>query len=151
MREVGSKIKALEGELTLVEGGLDESLGTLPNLGPGRPAPTARGPDWAVAVEAIDTVRTMLLHAVGPSGPQVVLVSSPAPAEGKTTLSGFLAESLVRGGYRTLLIDGDLRRPTAHSRSIAATIVLTPSMVPDAVMTASFSPVASMPAFSRAL
>ena len=67
-------------------------------------------------MEAIDTVRTMLLHAVGSSGPKVIMVSSAAPAEGKTTLTGCLAESLARAGYRTLLIDGDLRRPTAHSR-----------------------------------
>jgi capsular exopolysaccharide synthesis family protein len=91
-------------------------LGTLPNLDPSHHVPAARGPDWAIAVEAIDTVRTMLVHTVGPGGPQVLMVSSPAPGEGKTTLSGCLAESLARAGYRTLLVDGDLRRPTAPGR-----------------------------------
>src|SRR5207249_1868925 len=38
-------------------------LGTLPNLDPSHHIPASRGPDWAIAVEAIDTVRTMLLHA----------------------------------------------------------------------------------------
>jgi capsular exopolysaccharide synthesis family protein len=91
-------------------------LGTLPNLDPSHHIVSARGPDWPIAVEAIDTVRTMLLHAINSSGPKVILVSSAAPGEGKTTLTGCLAESLARAGYRTLLIDGDLRRPTAHGR-----------------------------------
>jgi capsular exopolysaccharide synthesis family protein len=98
------------GELTL------PVLGTLPHLDPSHHVPAARGADWAVAVEAIDTVRTMLLHAVGSTSPQVLMVTSAAPSEGKTTLSGCLAESLARAGYRTLLIDGDLRRPTAPAR-----------------------------------
>jgi polysaccharide biosynthesis transport protein len=91
-------------------------LGTLPNLDPSHHIVTTRGPEWPIAVEAIDTVRTMILHAVDSAGPKVIVVSSAAPAEGKTTLSGCIAESLARAGYRTLLIDGDLRRPTAHSR-----------------------------------
>ena len=35
-------------------------LGTLPNLDPSHHIAATRGPDWAIAVEAIDTVRTML-------------------------------------------------------------------------------------------
>jgi capsular exopolysaccharide synthesis family protein len=91
-------------------------LGTLPNLDPSGRAASAHGPDRAIAVEAIDTVRTMLLHSLGPNGPRVAMISSAAPGEGKTTLSGCLAESLARAGFRTLLVDGDLRRPTAHAR-----------------------------------
>src|SRR4051812_43353354 len=41
MREVGSRIKELEGELALVDAGLDEKLATLPNL----PEPTAADED----------------------------------------------------------------------------------------------------------
>jgi succinoglycan biosynthesis transport protein ExoP len=91
-------------------------LGTLPNLDTSNHVTALRGADWSIAVEAIDMVRTMMLHAVGPTGPRVLMVSSAAPGEGKTTLTGCLAESLARAGYRTLLVDGDLRRPTAHSR-----------------------------------
>ncbi len=91
-------------------------LGTLPNLAPSHHIPAARGPDWAIAVEAIDTVRTMLLHALGSTSSQVLMITSAAPSEGKTTLTGCLAESLARAGCRTLLIDGDLRRPTAPGR-----------------------------------
>jgi capsular exopolysaccharide synthesis family protein len=41
----------------------------------------------------------------------VLLVTSPQAAEGKTTVAALLAESLGRLGFRVLLIDADLRRP----------------------------------------
>jgi len=91
-------------------------LGTLPNLDPTHYVPATRGPDWAIAVEAIDTVRTMLVHALGSSQTPVLMITSAAPAEGKTTLSGCVAESLARARCRTLLVYGDLRRPTAPDR-----------------------------------
>src|SRR5439155_6173434 len=79
-------------------------LGTLPNLDPARHVAPARGEDWGIAVEAIDTVRTMLLHAVGSTGPRGLLVTSAVPAEGKSTLCSCLVESVGRAGYRTLLV-----------------------------------------------
>jgi polysaccharide biosynthesis transport protein len=91
-------------------------LGTLPDLNPSDHVPATRGPDWAIAVEAIDTVRTMLVHALGSTEARVLMITSAAPAEGKTTLSGCVAESLARAGRATLLVDGDLRRPTAPDR-----------------------------------
>jgi len=98
------------GDLTL------PVLGTLPDLDPSHHIPAARGPDWAIAREAIDTVRTMVVHALGSTETGVLMITSAAPAEGKTTLAGCVAESLARVGCRTLLVDGDLRRPTAPER-----------------------------------
>jgi capsular exopolysaccharide synthesis family protein len=40
-----------------------------------------------------------------------IVVTSPAPADGKTTVTTLLGEALGRLGMRVLLIDGDLRRP----------------------------------------
>jgi succinoglycan biosynthesis transport protein ExoP len=95
-------------------------IGTLPLLnGPkswrrvGRKDSTNReGP--GLLVESIDAARTYLLHASRLEGIQVVMVTSASGGEGKTSLSCHLATSLARAGRRTLLIDGDLRRPAVH-------------------------------------
>ncbi|MDX1961716.1 MAG: polysaccharide biosynthesis tyrosine autokinase [Pirellulales bacterium] len=84
-------------------------LGTVPNL-------ARLGSDTASSVlaESIDGVRTMLLQNRNREALRIVLVSSPSEGEGKTTVATHLAASLARAGRRTLLVDGDLRKPTIH-------------------------------------
>lgn len=41
----------------------------------------------------------------------VIVVTSPSPADGKTTITTLLGEALGRLGMRVLLVDADLRRP----------------------------------------
>jgi capsular exopolysaccharide synthesis family protein len=65
-------------------------------------------------VESIDAIRTLLLHDDAVEAARVVMVTSAVPGEGKTTLACSLADSLARGGRKTLLIDCDLRTPAAH-------------------------------------
>ncbi|WNZ27663.1 polysaccharide biosynthesis tyrosine autokinase [Leptolyngbya sp. NK1-12] len=43
-------------------------------------------------------------------------VSSPVPANGKTTVAFYLAQVAAAMGQRVLLVDGDLRRPSLHHR-----------------------------------
>jgi capsular exopolysaccharide synthesis family protein len=66
--------------------------------------------------EAIDALRTVLLHAPQADGARVVMVTSATGGEGKTTLASHLAASLARAWRKTLLIDGDLRNPAAHEQ-----------------------------------
>lgn len=43
-----------------------------------------------------------------------ILVTSAQPGEGKTTVSVNLAFTVIQGGGRALIIDGDLRKPRLH-------------------------------------
>jgi capsular exopolysaccharide synthesis family protein len=45
---------------------------------------------------------------------KTILVTSPAPGDGKTTLISNLAIAVAQGDRRTLLIDADCRRPMQH-------------------------------------
>ncbi len=84
-------------------------LGTLPPSGAA--GPTAK----RELVEAIDSARTALLHPrVGAAPLRTLVVTSGLPGEGKTSLSAHLAVSLARAGFRTLLVDGDVHRPSIH-------------------------------------
>jgi capsular exopolysaccharide synthesis family protein len=83
-------------------------LGTLPRANRKR----AGGYDGLMA-ECVDGARALIMQA-GRTPPKVILVTSAAEHEGKTTFASQLAASLARSDKRTLLIDGDLRHPNAH-------------------------------------
>jgi capsular exopolysaccharide synthesis family protein len=74
---------------------------------------TALAPDEPTA-EAFRALRTNVTF-VGAERPlQLISVTSPGPGEGKSTTACNLAVALAQSGQRTLLVDGDLRRPQVH-------------------------------------
>lgn len=66
----------------------------------------------SLRAEAFRQLRTnlQLANVDAPAG--VIVVTSPNPRDGKTTTAVNLALALASAGHRTLLIDGDLRRPS---------------------------------------
>lgn len=69
-----------------------------------------------VLLEGTRMVRTALLRRIAGTGKQVILVTSPSTDDGKTSLALLLARSLASLGKRTLLVEGDFRRPALSRR-----------------------------------
>ncbi|HEX9579689.1 MAG TPA: polysaccharide biosynthesis tyrosine autokinase [Gemmatimonadales bacterium] len=65
-------------------------------------------------IEALRGLRVRVLHAQGTGRSLLVTVTSFAPGDGKSFVSVNLALSFAYAGYRTLLIDGDVRRGVQH-------------------------------------
>jgi polysaccharide biosynthesis transport protein len=68
----------------------------------------------AMITESIDSARATVLFKLQESGGRSVMVTSSVAGEAKSSVSGHLAISLARAGFRTLIIDSDMRRPTLH-------------------------------------
>lgn len=69
----------------------------------------------SIVAEAYRTIRTSIFFGVPKDGAKTILITSPAPGDGKTTLASNLAIAMAQAGQRTLLIDADLRKPKQHT------------------------------------
>ena len=65
-----------------------------------------------VVAEAFRTMRATLAMISGRDKHRVFLITSAIPGEGKTFTSSNFSATLAQQGFRTLLIDADLRKPS---------------------------------------
>ncbi|ETK33489.1 polysaccharide biosynthesis tyrosine autokinase [Microbispora sp. ATCC PTA-5024] len=65
--------------------------------------------------EAFRGLRTSLQFIGVDRQPRSLLVTSCLPGEGKTSVAANLAITLAQAGWRVLLVDADLRRPSVHA------------------------------------
>jgi len=61
--------------------------------------------------EACRAIRTALFFGVPHDQATTLLITSPGPREGKTTLVSNLGIAMAQAGQKTLIIDADLRKP----------------------------------------
>ena len=72
-------------------------------------APSSKG---SGASEAFRKLRTNLAFSHVDNPPRIIVVTSPKPGDGKSTIAANLAAAIAFGGQKVTLVDGDLRRPT---------------------------------------
>lgn len=86
-------------------------LGIIPKLNKEMPEDVQKDPRSAFS-ESYRSVRTALQFSTDRGTPKVLLITSPAPGEGKSTAALTLSRGLSQLGKRVLLIEGDMRRPS---------------------------------------
>lgn len=86
-------------------------LGTVPHVdwrNGGRESASAQ------VIEALRGIRLNVVHRHGTAGPVRLTVSSPGKSDGKSFVASNLALAFADAGFRTLLVDGDVRRGRLH-------------------------------------
>lgn len=68
----------------------------------------------SVVAEAFRTVRTAIHFSPRGGQTRVIMVTSPSPGDGKSTVASNLAIAVAQGGKRTILVDADCRKPRQH-------------------------------------
>jgi capsular exopolysaccharide synthesis family protein len=89
-------------------------LGAIPRARRSRSKNTSAGAVPAESLEAYRSLRSAVTFLGIDDRMQVILVTSAAPAEGKSTTTANLARVWSQAGLRVLVVDADLRNPSIH-------------------------------------
>lgn len=68
----------------------------------------------APVVEAFRTLRTNISFAAVDKAFKTLLITSPTPGDGKSTVAANLAVVMAQAGKKVLVLDADLRKPVLH-------------------------------------
>ena len=68
----------------------------------------------SVISEKFRGIRTNILFSTADNDVQTIVFTSEKPAAGKSTISANVAITYAQAGYKTLMIDGDMRKPSQH-------------------------------------
>lgn len=79
------------------------SLGLIPHYQP-----------MSVLSEAVFHIRTAIMLSASGGAPQILMVTSPNPDEGKTTFAANLAAVMASPEKKCVILDCDLRKPSLH-------------------------------------
>ncbi len=129
-----AKIRTTGDVETLTGAGALTVVPLTPDLGKDRP----EGPGaHSAAAEALRQLRTNLRFVDVDRPPRSIVVTSAQPGEGKSTIAQHLSRLLAESGYPTVLIDGDLRKPTQARRfGVDGTVGLTQVLAGDVTLPA---------------
>lgn len=75
----------------------------------------AEAPGSAIA-ESFRNLRSQLIFNLKERSDKVILVTSSQPKDGKSFIAYNLGVALASVGHKTVIVDGDLRRPTLHKK-----------------------------------
>lgn len=90
-----------------------DSEGTVKDRKPEEDLITLLSPK-STASESYRGIRTSLLLSSADHSPQVILICSSGPREGKTITTANIAVTMAQAGGKVLVLDCDLRRPRLH-------------------------------------
>ncbi len=93
-------------------------LGLVPSM-PGKQSRAERAQAVHLAprspvAESYRTLRTAFYFGTPAGRMKTLLITSPSPADGKSTVASNIAIAMAQAGERVLLLDADCRRPTQH-------------------------------------
>lgn len=127
-------------------------IGAVPHVRNGRKADAFNA---AQLVESFRTMRLNVAYAAAPDRQLMLTVTSASAAEGKSLVSANLALSFAESGYRTVLIDGDVRRGSLHAtfgtdrRPGLSDVLRGSAVLPDCLRSTSHPKLTLLPSGSR--